>query len=75
MAATNVIPAFSAVHAMCPKCQRAVDDAATAYWFKEYYQRLGQGTSPEQAYRETVLTMASRYQHPYYWAGLTLYAR
>jgi CHAT domain-containing protein len=55
--------------------QWQVDDAATAYWFKEYYQRLGQGTAPEQAYRETVLTMASRYQHPYYWAGLTLYAR
>jgi hypothetical protein len=23
----NAIPAFSAVHAVCPKCQRAVDDA------------------------------------------------
>jgi CHAT domain-containing protein len=55
--------------------QWTVDDAATALWFAEFYRHLTNGSSPEQAFRETVLGMSVRYRHPYYWAGITLYAR
>jgi CHAT domain-containing protein len=55
--------------------QWVVSDEATALWFQRLYSRLADGEVIEQAYRETIVEMAAKYRHPFYWGGMTLYAR
>ncbi|HZM89975.1 MAG TPA: CHAT domain-containing protein [Blastocatellia bacterium] len=55
--------------------QWAVDDLSTERWFLTLYARISRGMSIDQAYRETMIEMARRYRHPFYWAGVSLYSR
>lgn len=50
-----------------------VDDAATAEFFESFYQYLRRGESPDSALQQAKRRMqASRWSHPYYWAGFVL---
>ena len=51
-----------------------VDDRATQEFFKEFYTRIGNEQSIIDAYRDAVIELSKRYEHPFYWAGYTMYS-